>query len=359
MPVQRYTYLLEIFQGQSTPAGRMLVTPDWEPMLQCAWLQGLRRGDLQPTDGMASSAVEPRFHSTLGAPRIEGFRVTILSEHGNGVSEDFDTTYFSKEARAATLELLKQGVINRDDRTEFLVSAFYDDNHARTGPASPFKVREESPELPVHPTTLADHIDSPAVSLCDADQTQAGDVPVVIPARIFDEIRDQTRAAGARETGGILIGNLHRDDGAGELLVEVTAQIPAIAAPAQIDRLSFTPETWTAVQAAIDLRGEGEIYLGWTHTHPVHEWCKECDPEKKRDCAVAQGFLSSHDVQLHRSVFPRAYCVALLASDVDAQDDVRFSLYGWRRGAIERRGYHVRNDVNAKAHSKPNSRGGN
>ena len=145
----------------------------------------------------------------------------------------------------------------------------------------------------------------------------------------------------------------------------MTAQIPVVHAPAEVNKLTFTPETWTAAQAAIDLRRSDEIYLGWWHSHPVHEWCKDCRPAKKELCPLAQGFLSSDDCRLHRTVFPRAYTCALVVSDVAEHDDVVHSLFGWRDGAIESRGYHLTGDTGAvpateASHdTEPHTTGGN
>jgi hypothetical protein len=50
--------------------------------------------------------------------------------------------------------------------------------------------------------------------------------------------------------------------------------------------------------------------------------------------------LSVDDRQLHRVAFPRAYTCALVVSDVD-DDNVGHALFGWRRGVLERRGFHV------------------
>jgi hypothetical protein len=73
----------------------------------------------------------------------------------------------------------------------------------------------------------------------------------------------------------------------------------------------------------------------------VHEWCKNCPPERKAACPLAQGFLSDDDCRLHRTVFPKAFTTAMVVSDVSEDRDVVHTLFGWRRGAIERRSYHI------------------
>ena len=102
-------------------------------------------------------------------------------------------------------------------------------------------------------------------------------------------------AASGRETGGILIGRLHHDAALPEIFAEVSAQIPAEHTLGTVARLTFTAETWSAASAAIRLRNQGEVYLGYWHSHPVREWCraKECTLEKQKTCRLAKDFFSA------------------------------------------------------------------
>ena len=97
----------------------------------------------------------------------------------------------------------------------------------------------------------------------------ADDMPVFVPQHLLDQVAEQTLAERGRETGGILIGNLHRDATLPEIFAEVTAQIPAEHTRGDAVKLTFTPDTWVAVDNAIKLRGRSEIYLGYWHSHPV------------------------------------------------------------------------------------------
>jgi proteasome lid subunit RPN8/RPN11 len=176
------------------------------------------------------------------------------------------------------------------------------------------------------------------------EQEDAAELPVLLPARVLEEAADLARTEEGIETGGLLIGHLHHDQGMAELLVEVTAQLPARHTCGDATKLTFTAQTWTEARATLALRGKDEIMLGWWHSHPVRHWCRNCPLDRQRDCALARGFLSADDRALHRAIFPSAYSVALLASDV-AFDDVSFSLFGWRQGRIERRGFHRRQEA--------------
>jgi hypothetical protein len=122
----------------------------------------------------------------------------------------------------------------------------------------------------------------------------------------------------------------------------VTGQIPARNTEADLTTLRFTAETWTQVQSTLDLRGREEIMLGWWHSHPKQAWCKQCPDDKQADCQLLCDFFSAHDRRLHRAVFPRAYSIALVVNDM--ADGHTYSLFGWRKGQIELRGFHLARD---------------
>ena len=138
----------------------------------------------------------------------------------------------------------------------------------------------------------------------------------------------------------MLIGLVHRDTAQpGRLFVEVTAQIPARHAEQELTRLTFTPDTWKAVDAAIRLRGKQERKVGWWHTHPSRQWCEKCPVENRKVCKLSGEFFSSHDKAFQRAAFPAAFSIALVISDSYAQG-LTFPMFGWKQGQIESRGFY-------------------
>jgi hypothetical protein len=168
------------------------------------------------------------------------------------------------------------------------------------------------------------------------------DMPVFVSPQVLQEAAERTHAEEGTETGGVLIGMLWRDADAGEIFAEVTAQIPAEHTSGNNVKLTFTPQTWAATDAALRLRGRGESYLGYWHSHPVREWCKakECTPEKQKSCRLAKDFFSADDEAVMRAAFPRAYSVAIVANDT-AFTDLTFSMFGNREGLLQPRGFYV------------------
>lgn len=336
MSTQRYRYAIALYREDGTCVEQVPVSVDWDPALEWAWLQGLRSNRLQLADGTRSSAIRPLWSAEAREPYLDGFRVTICSDDGDGATEDFPAAYFNGLAKQVTEKLLEKGHLKNEEQVRYLPVAFFDDGHANAGPVSPYKSRELPPAITFKESSLADFIERS--SACD--EVGAEEMPIVISQSILDETRELTRAAGAKETGGVLIGHLHRDAERPEVFAELTAQIPAVHTISDVKKLTFTPETWTAVQAAVDLRRRNEIFLGWWHSHPVKEWCKDCPEEKRSVCPFAKGFLSTEDQHLHRTIFPRAFTCAITVNDV-SDDEITHTLFGWRQGVLARRGYYL------------------
>jgi hypothetical protein len=163
-------------------------------------------------------------------------------------------------------------------------------------------------------------------------------MPVFIPERVIHEAKALARGAGDIETGGVLIGRLYRDSESTEIFSAITAFIPARHTVADRSRLTFTADTWAAVRAAVDLRGEDEMLLGWIHSHPF--WCRSCPQERRQLCPLMRPFFSRDDIALHRTVFPAAFNIAVLLSDF-GESDLRCDVFGWRFGMVMSRDYYL------------------
>lgn len=327
MTTTEFIYSIEAFDDEK-PLGNFPVELDLEPAAECLRLAQLRAEGTIPGD---SARITPEWGDT-GEPRVGGF----IASRGE-INVRLGTELFQAPARALRKQLVDGKRIVEDATFRYKPLAFRQ-------PAAP---RRSTVILDGEVTETLPPIGEASIhALCargtlhDAEHAGDADFPVLIPQRVLEELEALTRAAGGIETGGVLIGRLVRDALAREIAVEVTALIAAEHTQAKSVSLTFTPETWAAVDAAVDLRRRGEIALGWAHSHPVHAWdiCKNCRPEQRAVCALRKPFLSSDDLTLNRAVFSRAFNVALLASH-DAF--VEFALFGWREGVVRRRAYHV------------------
>ncbi|MDT4969428.1 MAG: hypothetical protein QOJ64_4165 [Acidobacteriota bacterium] len=335
-----YQYALMLYREGQASLGQVSIKVDWEPAREWAEFSALRQSlghGLEPSDQTGRiSTVTPIWHSTLGEPYLKGFRIDVAANRSSEVSTDFRNSYFRQLAKQASELFIERGALNKGDRFKYLVAAFPQQEKEQSPVEIRFTSEEVTPPLAVTDASLSELLDG---AIAQGDQSQ-DDIPLIVPQNVLDEVKALSKQARLTETGGVLIGRLARDVERCEMLAQVTAQIPARHTEATVTSLTFTSETWTDVRAALELRRKGEIMLGWWHSHPVREWCKGCSLESQKVCSMASDFFSAHDRALHRTIFPRAYSVALVVNDLPA-DHSTYSMFGWRGGLLESRGFHI------------------
>jgi proteasome lid subunit RPN8/RPN11 len=317
--------------------GRVLaetaLNPDWEPAIEWTSLTGLRRHGVWAPDSSAKRTLEPLWHDTMREPYIQGFRVH-QSCHGVVWHEDFSTRYLHHLASTAAVVIEKGALVDEDDIVY----------RTRAHAAPQLGVRQDGGLFTTieQPSPL-DVRDLPRAMLEEstlAGDTHRDDFQVCIPREVLDEASSLTSGAGDIETGGILIGHIGRIEHT-DICLMVTALVPARHTTGDSVKLTFTSDTWTDVRRALALRAKGEIAIGWFHSHPQFAWCRErgCSPEQQQRCRAADGFLSVDDLALHRTMFPRAFTMALVMTH--SIKGIVPRLFGWRSGLLEPRGYRV------------------
>lgn len=333
-----HDYTMTLFKQDGDALGRVALTVDWEPALEWTTFTGQRKGQLPLGSNGTQTSILPVWHESVGEPFVSGFQVRIRADEHAGTSATFTTAYFKSLAQQASLHFMEQGKLEAGDTYQYAVSAEHGQPHAQpdSGPKKIVVEHEEAP-LDLRDGSLAGLMDR-AQPWGDPDES---DMPLFLPWHVVEELAEATRAARELETGGILIGHLRHDSSAPEIFVEVTAQIPAIHARSELTQLAFTDEVWTAVQAALDLRRQDEIWVGWWHCHNfMKKACANCEKSKEKSCNDSATFMSSQDCLLHRTVFPKAYSASLVISDSPCTG-MSVAAFGWGGGVIAQRGFHI------------------
>ncbi len=322
-----YQYALELWRkAPGGVLGRIPIEVDWVPVREALVLDLLRRGATQQPGGLPAMTVEPIWEERTGPPAIIGFRA-VLTVAGAEASRIFAITYFRAQAQQAACRFVEKGQLKEGEDFEYCVLAI----PRRPGAQTParFSITQREIPLPIKPASI-ERLMGGAILF---GTENSHDLPVFFHWRVLEEASIRTRRAGSMETGGVLIGHVCRDADLPELFLEITALIPA-RAKGELTRLSFTPDTWTAVQAAVDRRNREEIWLGWFHSHSFYR--QRQDKTKVREASArrtATPFLSEEDCRLHRVCFPRAYGIALLVTDCP-RSGMSWTTFGWRCGDL-------------------------
>ena len=342
MVTSGYQYVLALYREDGTSLGEASMPPDFEPAMNCAEFDGVRREELPAVLGAAGGTVEPIWDGQLREPFINGFRMTAAADGGETAAREFPVTYFAGLAQQASSQCVKGGTLKAGDRFFYVVTALRRETGSEIPPAAaepPGAIVAEKIGQPLR--LIRSPMGAFAKGSSPSGRGHADDLRVFIPRRVLDETAQLAADAGAMEVGGILIGHLHRDIGdSKDVFLEITAQIPCRYARSELTRLVFTPETWAAARGAVELRGRREIWAGWWH---AHSYLKELQGKDgggggSRDSSSA-AFMSTEDVALHRALFARAYSVALVVSST--REDVTWSLFGWRDGMVESRSFDI------------------
>ena len=339
MLTNEYLFALELRANDGRVLGQHPVEPNWEPAVEWARFAWRRKTCGPVAAAAADTIIEPVAHRTAGLPHASGFRVTLTS-NGEPLDRcDFPLTYFHALARSVSSEMVASGLLKAGETFRYQLLAFQRERaHGKQPAPAMFNVAEVPTTMPLKPASFAT---LQAAALPFGELTEE-DMLVFIPQTVLEQVSALTEQAGGVETGGILIGHLGRDASIPDIGATVTAQIPARHAQGELSKLTFTAETWAAVQAAVALRRSDEIMLGWWHSHPARFWCeKSCPPERRRACALMRSFFSEDDVCLHETVFAQAFHTALVVNNTD--EGLQHALFGWRRGMICQRGIHILN----------------
>jgi proteasome lid subunit RPN8/RPN11 len=335
----RYGAEISTWEGNRVVATVEISEPDWEPAVQWTHFQAVRAGRASPGLWYGASEVEPIWDAASGRPFVSSVGVRVPG--GSRSSPSIDGTkipsrYFRADVEKAATRLVQEGTLEAGERFRYRVTARPGESRMRAVVATEDGISVD--RLPQAQPVVDRSFDEAkrGARARDTDHSDASDLPVILPSSLLDEAVELAAAAGEIETGGLLVGALCRDGGGTGLFVEVRALLPARHSIGRADRVTFTPETWEDALAAITLRGNGECLVGWMHSHP--DFCGSCSGEARDRCPLSVPFLSEHDRSLHRTVFVRPFDIAMLVSNHGPRGH-ECSLFGWRRGIIERRSF--------------------
>lgn len=166
------------------------------------------------------------------------------------------------------------------------------------------------------------------------------DRPVLVNARMVEEIVGWTYDAGPVEIGGAVLG----------CVVRLPSPLPGTSTPlvtvlsagvldprhqGEINRVAFNPEGLAAAAEMADLRGLGEVVLTVFHSHGWGTACGNCN--ESATCALAECTqLSGDDYQVMETLFPSKASLMPVAGRKRGAGGRRpvLEVHAWRGGKL-------------------------
>jgi proteasome lid subunit RPN8/RPN11 len=345
-PEPMYRMFLEFYETAGGPHihEEPLCVTDFDRARLAANWAGFQSGLLPDySPGREPCHIEPIFADPGGgSPRATGFTVNIATAGGDVHRVSFDLDHFRIRARQTASELLRLGRLNGAKSLLYGLTASPAWNGDTELGGAAFTLEEAVTAVAIRPASRESF--GPEEPW---DSPQADEYPVLIHRHVIDDALAEAAGAPDRETGGFLLGHLRFDSTSRRPFLEVTNLVRAQSTEASITSLTFTPESWAHARRLIEIRGEGEILAGWMHSHPF-QFCAECPIPAPPECIAKILFFSRDDEFVMEAAFPQPYMVGLLAG-VEPRLEAAIGhkpvrLFGWDRGVIRARGFHVIGD---------------
>ena len=289
----------------------------------------------------AGAGIEPVFpNHEQATPRAEGFHVSVTLENGRAHRREFNLDYFRQFANLRRAEMLRREELTSEQELYFRLNAFLDDDQAAKAPAKLNISLEPAGGIS---TTPGSRRDFGRAEPCD-DPIYA-DMAVLVDRGVLEESVEEAREDPEREIAGFLLGKLHRDVKSKEVFLAVTGLASAAGTTeADATSVTYTPASFAHAREMIQLRGAGEVIVGWYHSHPFR-LCAECPLPTPPECLNKILFYSQDDIHLMETTFEQPYMVGLLAAVEprieEAIGHLPVKLYGWRDGQIQQRGFEI------------------
>ena len=140
-----------------------------------------------------------------------------------------------------------------------------------------------------------------------------GNKNIYIAQKVYRQIHKFTEGKTENESGGILVGEFVEEFGKQNILIE--GFIEAKHCEATPQTLTFTHQTWEAVDKEMEKKHQGKSIVGWIHTHP--------------DFGI---FLSNYDTFIQENFFKEENQIAYVIDPIRGEE----GFYFWEEGKIER-----------------------
>jgi proteasome lid subunit RPN8/RPN11 len=145
-----------------------------------------------------------------------------------------------------------------------------------------------------------------------------GELKIFVNKSVINEIDAFLSADLLNECGGVLLGNVYKNN-SDELFIVSDSFIIAKKTISGISKLTFTHDTWQEINNEFDKYHNNKIILGWFHSHPGHGV-----------------FLSGYDIFIQENFFNEEYMIAYVYDPVNKEN----AFFNWNNTKLSKsKGY--------------------
>lgn len=284
------------------------------------------------------------------SPQTTGFIVDAELPSGERHQGKFGIGYFMSRVSRLQTRLVRENKLEFGTRITYRLTAYFDEPIEQTT-HSKLPISLDPPEFQVN---IRRGLKRDLGEWQPWDEPDGQDMPVVVDQSVLDQAIEHALSAPEQEVAGVLFGHVMQDEQDRQTFLSVTGFTAGAGTTlASSTSVTFTPATFAKAQEIIQLRGAGETIVGWFHSHPFR-FCAQCPLPTPPECISKVLFYSQDDVHLMERTFDQPFMVGLLAA-VEPRIEAAIGhlpvrLFGWRRGSVENRGFHV---VDMPANTNP------
>lgn len=311
------------------------------------WLDGLRAGVL-PSD---FTTVNTRLLAgdTGGKDRLKNFRLE-LHHDAAAFRRQFPISALSHVARRAEDHLRAQQILSDDAEASYFVTTrpVQETEHHPDATAEP-RVKVRSEPLVLEPAPLDDYLDRSEIlhgpelrsQEPDPGATIEGELPVFVPADVWETGRALARRGHEMESAGVWVGRLMCDTRSPEIFLHIDECLPADHATEEKYSVEFSGDTWGDVRSRLKQRRRRlnrphERIVGSVHGHnfgpqPDAHGRMTCDScQLLMVCSRTTAVASEDDFRWHQMVFAGQPWAILTVYGWNARESEEVRCYGLR-----------------------------
>ncbi len=296
----RASFIAELRAGPGADASvlaREALHADLPELVEETFVRGVLGERLSADTRTLDVSIAPRGSAADSRPRAIAVRAE--DDQGRSLELLFEAGRWVRRAQETALRLRAEGRLAAEQPAYVQVQV--EPGTPAPGPEAPFL---QAPPIDEGDEGTLEELDCGVLGAGELDPER----PVLVSARMLEEILELTERAGPVETGGGTLGRILRlpeplPGTRTRVVTVLTASFPDARHLGRENRFTFSPQALAEVAELAVLRGLGERVLTAFHSHGWGTACGRCNQEASCPLAACTE-VSLDDYRVCESLFP-------------------------------------------------------